>query len=121
MYDEALALTSRFHNEYPSNTVMLRAITKLHLTCELFPEAKQTAEQLLELSENRTPINWSDYFSAGRALVTVLVADESVQDAVNEIDRLLSIDLDDNTLKLEWVKKHRTWLQDERVKIITLL
>jgi len=120
-YTEALATTERFQEKYPDNTVMLRAITKLHLTGEHYTEAKQTAGQLLSHSENRTPINWSDYFSAGRALVTVMAAEENDQEAVSEIDRLLAIDLNEKTQKLEWVKKHRSWLQEEREKITSLL
>jgi len=50
-----------------------------------------------------------------------MAAEENDQEAVSEIDRLLAIDLNEKTQKLEWVKKHRSWLQEEREKITSLL
>ncbi len=121
MYNEARGVADRFMIKYPNNTVMLRASVKLHLAKEEYVEAQQSAERLLSYSSDRTPTNWSDYFSAGRALVSVLVAGGDVQDAIDKIDFLLAVSLEEETLKLEWVKKHRAWLQDERVKIASLL
>ncbi len=121
MYSEARAVSNRFLSEYPDNSLMLRASIKLYLAEELYTEAQESAEQLLSYSSEREPTNWSDYFSAGRAIVSVMIANGNNQEAIDEIDKLMAISLDDETLKLEWVKKHRAWLQEERGKIVSLL
>jgi len=111
MYTEAQHCANRFFETYPNSTIMLRGVAKLQTLTKQFNQSEHSAKRLMNLSDKRSPKNWSDYFSGGVALVTMLIETNRSAEAIIESSRLLAIPIDSETIKLEWVKKHRKRLE----------
>lgn len=116
-YQKSELLAQRFLEIYPNNTIMMRGLAKVQMVQKKYTESENTARKLMEISEKRSPRNWSDYFSGGVAVVTAAINTNRIPEGSAEIDRLLSISLDANTQKLEWVKKHQKKLRDIKLEI----
>lgn len=115
--DKAEKLSQQYFKRYPNSTIMLRGVVKLKLKQGDYLEAKKLGQELMVKSQERQPINWSDYFSGAVAKTIYLKNEDGKDSTISYIDSLLSIDLQQDTLRLEWVKKHRKSLMDIRNEI----
>ncbi len=110
LFTQAEELSQRFLKEYPENSLMLRAVEKMYLLQKKYDAAMSLAHRIQKSSEEREPINWSDYYAGGVALVSSWIGTERYLEAADEATRLLALQHDKKTLRLEWVKKHRNHL-----------
>lgn len=110
-YDKAEETARRFLKQYPDNTMMIRGLAKLHTVRKEYNSAESVGNRLMQLSQKREIVNWSDYFAGSVAVVTSMSAADKKVEAIDEINRLLAIELDKKTEKLEWVKKHKKSLK----------
>ena len=111
-YPEAEALARNFLKNNSGNTIMLRGLVKVLTLQEKFAESEQEGKKLMTISQQRTPQNWSDYYSGGVAVVTAMIKLGRQKEASHAATRLLALKHDTNTLKLEWVRKHRKKLAE---------
>ncbi len=121
MYDKAEECARRFLKSYPKSTLMLRGLAKLYVLREDYNSAESVAHRLMKSSERRVPVNWSDYYSAGVTIVITTIKNGHFREAIDEVDRLLAIENSEQTMKLEWVKKHRKHLKQLKEEAISKL
>lgn len=120
-YDKAEETARRFLKEYPDNTMMIRGLAKLHSVRKEYDAAEAVGNRLMTLSQKREKVNWSDYFAGSVAVVAAMRAQEKKVEAIDEINRLVAIELDKETEKLEWVKKHKKSLKSIKEELVAEL
>ena len=105
-YDDAEAVALRFLVAFPDNTLMLRGLVSLYMRTGVYDKAYELASLLQLQAVQRTPVNWADFFSAGRSRALSLRNLGEEQKAKELVDSLLQVDIPVQVTEIDWVRRH---------------
>ncbi len=107
---EADSIASEVLQKYPESTLFLQVKSRAAFGTRQYQRAIELGEQLISLSLKRETINWSDVLS-GYQLISSCHIKLGNKKKASEIASLgLSYKIPDDTLRIEWVQKHRNSL-----------
>jgi len=109
-FKEADSIASEVLQEYPGNTLFLQVKSRAAFGTRQYQRAIELAEQLISLSLKRDVINWSDVLSGYQLIASCHIKLGNKKKAQEIASEGLSYELCDDTLRIEWVQKHRNYL-----------
>lgn len=109
-FGEADSIASEVLEKYPGNTLFLQVKSRAAFGTGQYQRAIELAEQLISLSLKREIINWSDVLSGYQLIASCYIKLGNKRKAQEIASKGLSYELSDDTLRIEWVQKHRNSL-----------
>ncbi len=109
-FTAADSIANEVLKEYPDNTVFFQAKSRAAFGAQQYQKAMELGEKLIELSLKRKVINWSDVLSGYQLIASCHLKMGNRKKAQDIADKGLSYDIQADTLKIEWVQKHRNFL-----------
>ena len=103
---EAEAVAKKFLAAYPDNTLMLRGLVALYMRTEIYDQAHPLATTLQNQAAQRIPVNWADFFSAGRSRAEALRNLGEEKKAKALVDSLLAVEVPVEVMEIDWVRRH---------------
>ena len=85
---------------------MLRGLVALYVRTGVYDKAHTLASKLQQQASQRDPVNWADFFSAGRSRAIALRNLGEEQSAIILVDSLLAVEVPVEMLEIEWVRRH---------------
>jgi len=102
---------------YPENTIFLRIRSMIDLYTGAYPNAISHANQLLALSKERAPVNWSDMVAAYYILVESYQKSGLVNETVVTADTILNEHIPTTFLTMPQIKKNLKRIRDIKEKL----
>ncbi len=103
--------------DYPENTIFLRIRSMIDLYTGAYPKAISHANQLLALSKDRTPVNWSDMVAAYYILVESYQKSGLNNETVIAADTILNENIPVTFLTMPQIKKNLKRIRDIKEKL----
>jgi len=109
-FAEADSLSSKLLNIYPDNTVLLQIKSRAVFGLSDYDTAISLSRKLIELSRKKSVINWTDVLSGYQLIAASSLKLNKKTDAIKAAQEGLSFKIPADTLKIDWVRKHREYL-----------
>lgn len=109
-YATADSIASEVLKIYPQNTLFMQIKSRAALGSKQYKKAIDLGEDLIGISLNRKPVNWSDVLSGYQLISACWIKLDNKQKAKESACKGLSHKISTDTLKIEWVQKHREYL-----------
>lgn len=103
--------------DYPENTIFLRIRSMIDLYVGAYPKAISHANQLLAISKDRTPVNWSDMVAAYYILVESYQKSGLINETVIAADTILNENIPLAFLTMPQIKKNLKRIRDIKEKL----
>jgi hypothetical protein len=103
-------------DEYPDNTIFLRIKALIGLWSQKYEDGLKYGRHLLELTEKRMPLNWSDLIAGYMVLVQSYDEMGKHEDACREADAILSRRIPTTYMSIPHIKKNIKYLKGIRNK-----
>lgn len=104
-------------DDYPDNTIFLRIRSLIDLYTGAYPKAISHANQLLAISKERAPVNWSDLVAAYYILVESYQKSGLVNETVIMADTILKENIPTTFLEIPQIKKNLKRIRDIKEKL----
>ncbi|NLL12484.1 MAG: hypothetical protein GX267_03670 [Fibrobacter sp.] len=109
-FREADSIASEVLEKYPGSTLFLQVKSRAAFGNRQYQHAIELAEQLISLSLKRKVINWCDVLSGYQLIASCHIKLGNKKKAQEIASEGLAYELSDDTLRIEWVQKHRNSL-----------
>lgn len=109
-FGEADSIASEVLQKYPGNTLFLQVKSRAAFGTKQYRHAIELAKQLISFSLKRDVINWSDVLSGYQLIASCYIKLGNKKKAQEIASEGLSYQISDDTLRIEWVQKHRNFL-----------
>jgi tetratricopeptide (TPR) repeat protein len=106
-YDAADSIASSVINELPDNTIFIRLKVRTALWRKDWQTSIALARSLVDISEKRDPVNWSDLLCGYQALVSCYDNLGMKTECLEWAQKALAIKVPDPYSKIPYVKKHQ--------------
>lgn len=103
-------------NEYPDNTIFLRIKALIGLWSQKYEDGLRHGGHLLELTEKRKPLNWSDLIAGYLVLVQSYDEMGRHEDACREANVILSRKIPPTYMSISHIKKNIRYIKGIRKK-----
>lgn len=104
------SIASEVLQKYPQNTLFLQVKSRAVYGAKQYQQAIELAEELIRLSLKRKTINWCDVLSGYQLICLCWLKLGNQKNAQEIAAKALSFTIPADTLKIEWVQKHRSYL-----------
>lgn len=115
-YSKADSIALSVLNEYPGNTIFLRIRSIIDLRTGAYKNAIVHANQLLSLTKERFPRNWSDLVAAYYILVESYHMSGLVSESIVAADTILSESIPETYLSIPHIRKNLKRIRDIKEK-----
>jgi tetratricopeptide (TPR) repeat protein len=115
-YRSADSIASDVLRELPENTIFIRLKARIALWKSEWPAAIFWSKKLIELSEKRTPVNWSDLLSGYQILIASYDSCGRKKECLDQCRKILSRRVPEPFSRIPYVKKHLKTIADVRKK-----
>jgi len=115
-YSRADSIAMTVLDEYPGNTIFLRIRSIIDLRCHSYKNAIVHANQLLALTKERDPKNWSDLIAAYYILVESYHMSGHVNESIAAADTILAENIPETYLSIPHIKKNLKRIRDIKEK-----
>jgi tetratricopeptide (TPR) repeat protein len=116
-YRAADSIASSVLKELPDNTIFVRLKARIALWKKEWPDAIFWSRKLIELSENRQPVNWSDLLSGYQILISSFDNCGRKRECFEMCRKILSRTVPEPYSRIPYVKKHLRSIADVRKKL----
>jgi tetratricopeptide (TPR) repeat protein len=104
-------------DDYPENTIFLRIRSMIDLYTGAYQKAISHANQLLTLSRERAPVNWSDMVAAYYIMVESYQKSGLINETVVAADTILNENIPPTFLTMPQIKKNLKRIRDIKEKL----
>jgi hypothetical protein len=115
-YHAADSVASGVLRELPDNTIFIRLKARIALWKNEWPAAIFWSKKLIELSEKRTPVNWSDLLSGYQILIASFDNCGKKKECLQMCSKIMSWKVPEPYSRIPYVKKHLKSIADIRKK-----
>jgi tetratricopeptide (TPR) repeat protein len=105
-FREADSVASGVLKELPDNTIFIRLKARIAFWKKEWPAAIYWSKRLIELSEKRDPVNWSDLLSGYQLLIAHYDYYGKKKETLDLCRKILSRKVPDPYSRIPYVKKH---------------
>ena len=116
-YTRADSVAVSVLNSYPNNTIFLRIRSIIDLRSGAYKNAIEHANQLLQLTKERAPRNWSDLVAAYYILVESYSLNGQVSESLVAADTILGQNIPQAYLSVPHIKKNLKRIRDIKEKM----
>lgn len=109
-FKAADSIASEVLESFPGNTLFLQIKSRAVFGAAEYEKAIMLGEKLIDLSFKRNPVNWSDVLSGYQLITASYLKLGDKKKAEDTAVKGLSFKISSDTLKVEWVQKHRDYL-----------
>jgi hypothetical protein len=115
-YREADSVASSVLKELPNNTIFIRLKARIAFWKKELPSAIYWSKKLIELSEKRDPVNWSDLLSGYQILIASYDYCGKKNETLNLCGKILLRKVPEPYSRIPYVKKHLKTIADVQKK-----
>lgn len=115
-YEVADSIASFVINELPENTIFIRLKVRTALWRRDWQVSIQWARRLVDITEKRNPINWSDLLSGYQALVSCYDNLGMKTECLEWANKALALVVPDPYTKIPYVKRHQKSISEIKKK-----
>jgi hypothetical protein len=116
-YKKADSLVSDILIKYPDNTIFLGIKAKISLLTKEFSKAILLGKKLKSLSENRTPVNWTDLTAAYYIVIASQYAIKNFSTCILSIESVNDLEIPRSAHEIIYVEKHLEKINNLKHKI----
>lgn len=116
-YHMADSVASGVLKELPDNTIFIRLKARIALWKNEWPAAIVWSKKLIDLSEKRNPINWSDLLSGYQILIASYSSCGKKKECLEMCRKVLAWTVPEPYSRIPYVKKHLKTIADVQKKL----
>lgn len=109
-YSKADSISSEVFKKFPENSVFMQIQGRAALGAGNYNKAIDLGKKLIDRSFNRDITNWTDVMSGYQLICACLIKQGKLGDAREIAKKGLACEIPPDTLKIDWVMKHRNYL-----------
>jgi tetratricopeptide (TPR) repeat protein len=109
-YRKADSISSLVLHDFSENTVLIQIKSRAAFGLGNYREAISLSKKLIGISEKRDVINWTDILSGYQLIAASSIKLQKNEDAIKAANKALSYKIPADTMKIDWVQKHREYL-----------